>query len=281
MVQKELEKIVEIFKLKFVNLALFIAFIGVLLLYLSTLQDFSKYSVVFDKLGTVLIPSGLISALSNFVLRKTFLEEMLIQIKKASMEDDERLMQMESTGLQKIHKELPIQQVLDGFDKAKKISIFTTWIPNYETLGKKIFNGIKDKNKEVKILLLCPMSELAKYREIDLSSEVNVRTIINENIDRLKNCEVGNKNSGIKIYRHTTPTFISFQLDDTVLYSPFFKEQGVQSPCFEFRDNDNSFLVKEIRNHFDQIWKDEDAISIGKCIKFKELGCPEKCLDIN
>lgn len=42
-------------------------------------------------------------------------------------------------------------------------------------------------------------------------------------------------------------------------------------PCFEFRDNNNFFIAKEIRKHFDQIWKDEDAILIGKGLKFKEL----------
>jgi len=252
-------------------IALAVAIIGLLMFYVSTLSQLSQsWSEFFNRLGTVLFSSILVAIIYDYFLRDTFIKEMRSQIKETIITDLSQVKELQNAGIEKIHSTFPTNNVSKAMCSAKDIWIFNTSLPDFETFEKSIFDALKYNNCNIKILLLCPISDFAKNRSKDLGSsfdylEKDIKLKINRLYKKYNECNNNNGSLNIKINKNSTPTFLSYAYDDVIVFTPYFRKPGFQSPNIEIRGN-KSILFKEIKDHFDKIWNDDDTVSAENCL---------------
>ncbi len=240
--------------------ALLVAFVGALLLYISTTSWFSQtWLEFFNRLGTVFFSSMMVALIYNHMLRTTFLKEMRSQISDTIRKEQSQIDDLQkNAGLQRVHDGFPTDLIVQGFSNAQRcIQIFTTWIPDIETIEKTFPSAIK-RGCRVQILLLDPKSCHAKHRAKDLGypdDQIVIRRIEGNLAELGRFCcknEIS-KNAEIRLYSET-PTLVLFAYDGTIVFSPYLKEMmGLQAPQIEVR-GDKSLFFKKLKKHFNNVW---------------------------
>ena len=241
--------------------ALATVILGILLLFLATISGIPQAASEFlARFGTALIPSGAVAFVYNYALRQTFLKEMRSQLTESIHTEFSRLLEIQEAGLQRVHREFPSDQVAQGFSNAQNnILVFTTWIPNIVPIESAFLNAVK-RDCRVKMLLLDPKSDFAKYRGKDLGytdDEAVGREILANltELDRFCSKNDISREVEIRLYRDATPTLVFFAYDDTFVFSPYYKRKmGLHTPQIEVRGA-TSLLVKTLIDHFDGVWE--------------------------
>jgi Domain of unknown function (DUF5919) len=234
---------------------------GIILLFLSTVSWIAQpYSEFLSRLGTILVPAGAVSFISDYSLRQTFLKEMRSHLAEAVRDEFSLLSEMRESGIQRIHREFSVDQIVRGFSAAQNcILILTTWLPNVVSMENTFPDAIK-RGCRIQILFLHSKSDFAMYRGKDLgyTEEESVgREIVATLAELSRFCNENDvfNNVEIRLYKDTTPTLVLFIYDDTFVFSPYFKRKmGLQSPQIEVKGT-ASLLGMMLKEHFDDIWK--------------------------
>ena len=102
MLLNESKNSAKILRLLTTNIAQLVLLLGMASILISVLST-GVYQEFFNKMGTILIPTGLVSFLFNHMLRMTFLEEMHNQIIDAIQDIYPNVKELKKSGLQKVY----------------------------------------------------------------------------------------------------------------------------------------------------------------------------------
>jgi hypothetical protein len=255
--------------------ALLILVAGLLFLVVPTLFDLSEKWIGLSKqIANVLIPSGLIAAVYEFLLRRTFLKEMQEQLKEALLAAFGSVESLRSAGVIDIHSSLANDFLAKKFTNASRlIRILQTWMGNYTLIQDSLEVAAK-AGRKIEILLLYPWSAQASARSHDLgwTSADDVSPRIEGDIKQLNLLCMENNLSNIELHLYYAAPIMTLYWYDEICYMGLFwrKKAAINKPQLEIRMS-NSYFGDEIAAHFNDLWKNSVEIDLMKPIDFKAL----------
>jgi TIR domain len=177
------------------------------------------------------------------------------------------LHRLHTAGLIDVHSQMSSDIEANLGKAAREICILQTWIPNFPALETYLEKALARVDR-IRILLLDPSSRFATIRskeigfpELDLVTEY-IKGNIN---DLAKFCQ---ENPGaankleLRLY-DGTPVLSLYASDDTYVLGLFWRgTRAVQGPQFVI-EGANSFIAKNVANHFEDIWNSGIPQHIG------------------
>ena len=210
------------------------------------------------QLGTIFVPSGVISFVYEYALRRNFLEEMNEQLLLALQQQFASVSELQDAGLRHIHKKLPIEKIVEDFANSKNtITILQTWLPDIVNFEQAFISALNN-GSEIKVLLLDPLSEYAKQRSKDLGySDPNYASnIINANIahlQRFNRTRNALKKIEVRLY-DALPSLQIYSCDQKKYIGFFYHgEWSTQMPTLEISDP-KSLLGRNLEDEFLKVW---------------------------
>jgi hypothetical protein len=225
--------------------------------------------------------SGIVSIAYEYMLRNSFTHETQHQLAKLFKERYEASDLLSQAGINTIHYGLPAE-VADEFRRAKHIRILQTWTNSFgqtDNIGRALYETARDRDVDIKILLLKPDSIGTRSRGKDLGLlRQNVPQNINNDLRDLKKmCEDANVNARIHVRLYdATPVMAIHGYDNTNVVGIYWQEEVSQGNTqFEVAseldeqeasgrepaDRSNLHFSRAIDRHFNVLWKEksEDA----------------------
>lgn len=255
--------------------ALLILVLGLLFLVVPRLFDFSEKWIELSKqIANVLIPSGLIAAIYEFLLRRTFLREMQEQLREALLAAFGSVETLNTAGVVNIHPFLANDFIANKFANASRsIKILQTWMGNYTVIQGSLEVAAK-AGRKIEILLLYPWSAQAIARSHDLSwaNPDDVSTEIESNLKQLNLLCIANELSNIELHLYRATPIMTLYWYDEICYMGLFwrKKPAIGRPQLEIRIT-NSYFGNEIEAHFNDLWKNSIKIDLLKPIDFAAI----------
>ncbi len=262
-------------KYKTIIIAFIIIILGIIILIISSFIELpASISRLLTTIGTIFIPSGLISLIYEYSLRRTFLKEMQNTMEECMRLQFKSLSEIQELGIKKFHMALPTEVIVKGFaNSLKYIKILQTWTPDIVPIEQAFFDATK-RGCNIQILHLDPKSPLAEIRASDLGySDISlVETNINSSIMELARFCDTNKisdNVEIRLY-NSTPTFSIYAFDDIAFLGIFWrKTMAISGPQIEI-EGSNSYLFQFIEKQFTYIWEEAKPVSIQSLLGSKK-----------
>ncbi|MDX6530155.1 MAG: hypothetical protein QOH41_2445 [Blastocatellia bacterium] len=246
--------------------ALMVFVLGLLLLVIPSLLGYSGNWVSVPKqIASVLIPSGLIATIYEFLLRRTFLKEMQEQLEKALRAAFGSFEGLNAAGVMGIHPTLSNDFIADNFANASEsIRILQTWMGNYTLIQDSLEKAAK-AGRTIEILLTHPRSAQSAARSSDLgwTKEDDVSPKIEGDIKQLNHLCMAQNLSNIKLHLYTaTPVMTLYWYDDTCYLGLFWRKRpAIRNPQVEIRMK-NSYFGDQIRAHFVDLWNNSKTIDL-------------------
>lgn len=241
-------------------LSLAIALSGIGFLVISALVPIpGGWAEFFSRLGTIFVPSGLISLVNQFVLRENFIADMREQITNALNLQLSSLRKQEYLGLRAIHETLPFDKVIKLIAESREeIRILQTWIPNVQMFEHALATAAEN-GAIIQILIFDPDSPFVEQRTIDLgysNKEIGKESIL-FNIVELKRIITQHRLQNkveIKTYS-VLPSLQLYIADDTIFVGFFW--HGTPSTLATTLEvgGANTVLANRFKREFLRVWE--------------------------
>lgn len=241
--------------------------IGIILLYGSVaLQSNPQTAEFLQLLGTIFVPSGVISLANEYFLRESFKTDMKEELKSTLEDQFRKLQSIETSGIKEIHSTLPQDMIVDITSKATtRVRILQTWIPDLQVFEMAIANAAHS-GAEFQILILNPDSSFAYQRALDLGykdgniGKQSIRTNILD-LERITTSHSISEKIEVRIYNQL-PSVHMYSVDEISFVGFFW--HGVPSKLgygFEVVGSESGIGLK-LHQEFDRIWKIADKLEI-------------------
>lgn len=266
---------------KTIIIALIVVILGAIILAVSFFIEVSAgVSELLITIGTVLIPSGFVSLIYEYSLRRTFLIEMRNIMMECMKQQFGFASELQDLGIVKFHRALPTDVIVKGFSNSQNcIKILQTWTPDIVPIEQSFCDAAK-RGCSIQILFLNPESPLAKNRAADLgySDISSVITNINSTIAELvRFCDTNQISNHVKIRLYdSTPTFSLYIFDNTAFLGIFWRRTMAISGFQMEIKGPNSSIWQFIDRQFSYIWKEAEPLDIqtileNKCFETQTL----------
>jgi hypothetical protein len=250
------------YKVAIIGYTIFLAGIGLIIIP-RLLSVSSDVQTITEALGTALVPSGIISLVTEHFLRRDVAEQM------SSLFDDYILGHMEelyrsSQNIARLHDANPTAEISEAFSNAKlEILLFNGWIPDFEGLQRGLRAAIQ-KGVKVKVLLLHPESKLTAQRASEIgiqkAERQSVYTSIDlDNLSRFMEDAGGRSCVEIRLYDELMVAPI-YATESEMYIGWFYKaRRAVAGPVVRI-SSANVSLYAAMRDSFFRVWDSNAAV---------------------
>lgn len=227
------------------------------------LRSYPELGSVLQVLGAALVPSGVISLVTEYFIRKDVMDQM------ADFFDGFLLghlddIHLAGQGIGFIHDSNPTAEICQEFSRARRqILMYNGWIPDIEGLHRGLREAIQ-RNVGVNILLLNPESKLSSMRaaEIGLANPERQRdyTAIDlENLTEFIDRVGGRQCVEIRLFDELTVAPI-YATEEKMYVGWFYKaRRAVTGPVVKVHGA-NAPLSIAMRESFSHVWNNKDTV---------------------
>jgi len=224
------------------------------------------FGVLLRDIGVTLLIAGLVATFYETLTREAFMREVEQTLDRIISERYKELDQLRIAGLNTIHEELYYANVAQRFREASNsIRILQTWSGDFNALASSLKKAA-ERGCDIRILLLNPDSDQAKYRAKDLKhSKDKVATLTEGDLSILSALRHMNQklkdNMTVKLY-DATPVIAIYGCDDINIVGTYWNGRYSQEgPQYEVvgedrSGSDNPYLSKVINDHFNSVWEE-------------------------
>ena len=244
------ELVGELLQAKATIAGLLISLVGILFLFIST---YDIYREVTFSLAMVFIPSGIISVIIDFSLKKDFFRQMELMLNASDRKTDK----LQECGVVDVCEGLSFDEISEGIRNAKKeIHILHTWLPNFVAIESALKSAIKN-NCSVKILIMDEKSVHVTERTNDLGASEGfalsqLRSSISELSQFYYQSDFPEK---FEVRRYTsTPVLSLYKYDDVYNIGFFWQSKSSLTGMQLKLANDDAIFCSSVAEHFNKIW---------------------------
>jgi hypothetical protein len=167
-------------------------------------------------------------------------------------------------GIVRVHDHFP-EETFTAFleDARREVTILQTWVPNLHRFTWALKKAIVDRQVQVNVLLLHPMSPVAQLREEALRRDPARRERVRDNVSECL-CilaELSQELEGrdrarlrVRVY-NSLPSIAVYKADDHCLVSSFLHGQlAIDSSQTEI-DGDDTTMGRGVQRELDELWR--------------------------
>lgn len=253
MANKKIKFFIEQVNLRILILALFMAIIGFVLLYLSSFEEFWRgretWQAVVKNMSGFLVITGIITLLWELWVKRSFLDEILAKVRVAE--------EIKLAGIVRItdawHRDIDWESY---FSNVKKLDIFFayshTWRSNYDKQLKEI---VKRKDVRIRVVLPDPEDNQVTYelaRRFNYTPE-KIRDLIIEAKEYFIDLKRIAANDGTQIniwFLPATPQFAFYRFDRIAIFT-LYSHSRERTPVPAFVCEMGGTLYDYIRKEFE------------------------------
>lgn len=231
-------------------------------------------------IGSALLISGLLGAIFEYSSRRGFIAQVQQSLRDVITERYSILEEARRSGVDSIHLKLP-SDLPERFQQASSVRILQTWIGNLEDISLSLKSAASNNDCKVRILLLDPTSEQARYRSVEhnpYNDEDYVARLIEGNLAHFRGLVSESSTKGnitVRTY-DATPIFTIYGYDNIDVVGMYWRNRAaISSPHFKVNmqkeerrglwpslgrtSNENGgadlpYFTKAIRDHFEDLW---------------------------
>lgn len=212
---------------------------------------------VARELGIVVLTTGLVSFIYEFVLRGSFVEEVEGLLRSHS--------EFGNQGLYGIRPKLPIDKLNERFGNARhEVVILQTWIGNLIPIRESIVSAC-EKGCRIRILLLSPRSLHAALRgqEYGNTDKEYVGQQVNANLADLRSVKNRFRPGNVEVRLYDgTPIFTIYGSDNHLFVGFYWRQlAAIEGPQLEIEGE--SVLGQRIWRHFENLWDSGSLVSLS------------------
>jgi len=219
---------------------------------------------VFNTIGVALLPTGLISLVNEYFLRRSMMSEMTKQF-DLFLDDNIKQIYDQKVSNASIYESNPTEKVCNSFRQSnEQIFLLNNWIPDFDGLRQGLRVALSNDVK-IRILLMNPKSDFSTIRGSEIGFEdphmlqSYMRLDLDEIVEFLEEYDNMNR-AEIRLFDEL-PAMPVYATEKDMYVGWYFKgERAVTCPVIKVSHRKLS-VYKEIKDSFDYMWEHNNTVT--------------------